>query len=678
MKKNNKLHIIAAFLFGIIALAPLAAQVSAADRIRAEEEFRRGVQAYYRGAFNDSILQFEKAFAYLPGEPLILDWLGKAYYRSGIEGTALQQWQYALDAGYENLLLRNRMEIVHERRSIRPDFHELSRFVEASQITAKNGEAELFLQPVSVVSLENGTFWVSAYGSNELIHFDVNGQILHRARGPLTGFDRPFDLVRLPDGKMLVSEMSADRISVLDSQGRYITSFGSKGRQNGEFIGPQYIAFDSSGNIFVTDYGNARIVVFDPEYKPLFTFGKKSGSFPGFTAPAGIAVKDDFVYVADSVTGALFMFDTAGNFIRTLVPAGTLRGSESVRLWNEALLVSMQNRVCMIDSQTGALTELARLGNAPIRITGTSGDANGNLILADYKGNTIQVISRMSELVGGLFVQIERVNADAFPQVTMEVRVEDRNRNPVVGLNASNFLVTEEQRPVSAMKLVSAAYNDDICDITILIDRSLQASSYINEIRTAIAEIAAAMNGRGNLRIVSAGALPVQEGSGPSSTGTWRIFTPKAAASASWAFDMGLRLAVNDLINASEKRAVIFLSAGTVSENSFSRYGLNELAAYMTNNGVLFSTVYLNSGAAVPEYDFLSKTTGGKSYYVYRSEGLEPVVRDILNAPNGSYIFSYTSLLPTDFGRAYLPLEVEAYLMNRSGRDETGYFAPLE
>ena len=47
----------------------------------AEQEFRRGVQAYYRGAFNDSILQFEKALSYLPEENVILDWLGKAYYR---------------------------------------------------------------------------------------------------------------------------------------------------------------------------------------------------------------------------------------------------------------------------------------------------------------------------------------------------------------------------------------------------------------------------------------------------------------------------------------------------------------------------------------------------------------------------------------------------------------------
>ncbi|NLC92010.1 MAG: tetratricopeptide repeat protein, partial [Treponema sp.] len=53
------------------------------DRIRnsdegfASEDFRRGVQSYYRGAFNEAIVQFEKALSYLPNDNLILDWLGK-------------------------------------------------------------------------------------------------------------------------------------------------------------------------------------------------------------------------------------------------------------------------------------------------------------------------------------------------------------------------------------------------------------------------------------------------------------------------------------------------------------------------------------------------------------------------------------------------------------------------
>ena len=77
----------------------------------AEEEFRRGVQSYYRGSFNESILEFEKALSYLPGEPLVLDWLGKAYYRAGIEGAALQQWNYAKEAGMEDFLFRIELKL---------------------------------------------------------------------------------------------------------------------------------------------------------------------------------------------------------------------------------------------------------------------------------------------------------------------------------------------------------------------------------------------------------------------------------------------------------------------------------------------------------------------------------------------------------------------------------------
>jgi hypothetical protein len=88
--------------------------------------------------------------------------------------------------------------------------------------------------------------------------------------------------------------------------------------------------------------------------------------------------------------------------------------------------------------------------------------------------------------------------------------------------------------------------------------------------------------------------------------------------------------------------------------------------------------VQLAPGAPAAEYAYLSHNTGGSSYYVYRNEGLSGLVSDVLDAPNGSYVLTYTSTLPTDFGRAYLPVEVEAWLMNRSGKDETGYFAPLE
>ena len=97
-----KKQIISFFTLILLAFCLYAQQTTAnaglyvsEDRIRtgeegfAAEEFRRGVQAFYKGAYNDSIVQFEKALAYMPDDNLILEWLGKAYYKAGMEGTAL-------------------------------------------------------------------------------------------------------------------------------------------------------------------------------------------------------------------------------------------------------------------------------------------------------------------------------------------------------------------------------------------------------------------------------------------------------------------------------------------------------------------------------------------------------------------------------------------------------------
>jgi len=142
--------------------------------------------------------------------------------------------------------------------------------------------------------------------------------------------------------------------------------------------------------------------------------------------------------------------------------------------------------------------------------------------------------------------------------------------------------------------------------------------------------------------------------------------------------DLALRLAAHDLINAEAKRAVVFLSAGRVTQNAFKKYGLSELTAYFNNNSIAFSPVLLTQGAVDPEIAYLEENTKGKSYYVFRQEGLAPVVDDLRNLPVGRYQLSYMSSLNTDMGRAFLPIEAETYLMNRSGRDESGYFVPLQ
>lgn len=687
MKKNKK--IVIAFVFSAFSFFSVFSQTSSAGlysgNVRTSEEgfaaqeFRRGVQSYYRGTFNDAVMQFEKALGYMPNDSLILEWLGKSYYHSGMEGTAVKSWSKAVQNGYGGLLLKNKIEIVQDRRTgaFRSDFN--ARYTEAGAFSGSHGEGMVFSGPVSVLPENDGTVWVLAYGSNELVKLNINGTVVSRVTGPMNGFDRPMDLIRLEDGTMLVTESAGNRLCVLDKKGKFIKYIGKKGRAVGNLVGPQYAAQDSRQNIYVSDYGNRRIAVFDRDGKGLFCFGAARDDFAGLKGPTGIAVAGENVYVADNIFGGIYEFDLAGNFQRVLVPEKTFQHPESIRVWNDYLVVCDSNRVFSVDSGSGSVFENISAGNAPARLTCAVPDVNGNVVVSDVISNEVYVMSKMQELVGGLFVQIEKVNASKFPEVFVDVRVENRYRSAVVGLGENNFYITEQKRPVNKLKYLGSSSYSQFSDITLLIDRSRRSSEFGEQINAAVREIAASMKNRGTLKIVSASKIPALEYSGkPSGALKFDVAALKNPVSDEIPLDLALRLAANDLVNAEHKRAVVIISAGKVSLNAFEKYSLSETAAFLNNNHISVASVILTQNACDEELDYIVSNTPGKEYYIFRPEGLSGIVGDLVDIPSGLYTFSYTSVLSTNFGEKYLPVEVEAYLLNRSGRDECGYFAPLQ
>lgn len=655
------------------------------DRIRtaeegfAAEEFRRGVLAYYKGAFNDSIVAFEKALSYLPDDNLILEWLGKAYYKAGMEGSALNYWQIASENGYGGLLLGNKVEVVRERRITGESKDKQMKLSEAGSFAGIVNDNFIFSGPVSVLPNNDGTLWITAYNSNDLLLMNINGRVIQRVTGPLNGFDRPLDVIRLSDGNLLLSESAGDRLALLKSNGSFIKYIGSKGRGIGNMVGPQYIATDSLDRIYVTDYGNRRVDVFDKDGTGLYYFGGKQSGFDGLKGPTGIAIIDDTVYVADEDKGCIYEFDRSGNYIRELVEEKTFKKPESIKLWQGSLIVCDKNRILSVDTDTGAVFEYARTGNAPSRVTAAAVDINNNILATDFTSNEVYIMSKTQELVGGLFVQIEQVDASKFPNVVVEVKVENRHRQPVVGLQEENFYFTENKRPVSNLKYIGCVSHNDFSDITLVIDRSYSSDAYKNEIETAVNEIAASMNGRGTLRVISAGAIPYLEYVGkPDKLGDFNLDALKSKPSEDTSLDLAFRLAANDLIGAAKKRSIVFISDGKVSYTAFEKYNLAELCAYMNNNTIGFSMVQVSQQSVDTEFDYMINNTSGDLYYVFRPEGLSQVVKQSIELPQGTYQLSFTSAQTTNFGEKFLPLETEVYLMNRSGRDESGYFAPLQ
>ena len=477
------------------------------EALNAAQEFRLGVQAFNRFAYNESILSFERSLSFRPGEALILDWLGRAYYRSGFEDTALRQWRsslaiYGRSSG-AGMLLATRIETVENRRYLLPVANDGVRYVESGRFAGSINDVVLYRQPTSVLTNNDGSIWVVAYGSNEIIRIDVNGLIRDRKRGPLNGFDRPYDLTRGSDGRMYLSEYRGGRISVLDSNGNWLSYIGSKGLGPGQFVGPQHLTIDEDGYLYVVDYGNRRLSKFDPDGVFILSFGLKSAAFPGLLSPTGIAVLNSRIYVAENIAKTIYMFDPNGNYLGRLAVEG-LTGPESLRLLaDNTLLAADGNRILQIDPHSAVMRELGLAGGNRLRVTCADMDRNSSLVVANFAASEVTVMTRFDDMASGFFVQIRNVSVQNFPRVTVELTVEDRLRRPILGLNNNNFLLTERGVPVSNQTLVQTGFGYQGADFSLIVERSNATVSLRDDLAAASRDINRAVREMNNAKIVS-------------------------------------------------------------------------------------------------------------------------------------------------------------------------------
>jgi len=655
---------------------------SGASALSAAEEFRIGVHAFNRFAYNEAILSFERALSFRPGEPLILDWLGKAYYRSGFEETALRQWRSALDQYGRNtgvgMLLNARIETVANRRFLMPIADDGVRYVGSGRYPGRFEEVLLYRQPTSVLANSDGSTWIIAYGSNEIVRVDVNGIVKDRERGPLNGFDRPYDMVRGLDGRMYVSEFRGSRVSILNKEGKWLAYIGSRGLGAGQFVGPQHLTIDEDGYLYVVDYGNRRISKFDPDGAFILSFGLRSAVFPGMLSPTGIAAGNGKLYISDSAAKVIYIFDPNGNYLGRLA-VENLIGPESIRfLSDQTLLVADGNRILQIEPDSAIVRVLGLAGNDRARITGADMDRNGNIVAANFTAGEVTVMTRFDDLASGLFVQIRNMHTERFPKVTVELTVEDRLRRPIQGLDWNNFLLTEDGRPVADQELINQGFYHKGADISLLVERSDSTLNMRDDFTAAARDINRAIQEMGNSKIVSVISASAQPRREQHANSLENAVRGSGDYTQRWRFDLGLRLAATDLLSASPKRSVVYIGSGNLGDMAFEQYSLSEMACYLANNGIVFNAIIIGSGQVTAGIEYLCRETGGKAMHLYRPRGIGELIKSVAETPSGLYSFTYTSKLPTDFGRAWLPVEVEVYLMERSGRDNTGYFPPLE
>ncbi len=108
---------------------------------------------------------------------------------------------------------------------------------------------------------------------------------------------------------------------------QYINQWGTKGSDPGQFLYPNSIAVDSSGNVYVSDNGNSRIQKFDSNGNLLTKWDLISSEEGHIVRPAGIAIdQNNNIYVKDYYTNSIIKFDSNGNLLTKWGSFGSANG----------------------------------------------------------------------------------------------------------------------------------------------------------------------------------------------------------------------------------------------------------------------------------------------------------------------------------------------------------------
>jgi DNA-binding beta-propeller fold protein YncE len=168
--------------------------------------------------------------------------------------------------------------------------------------------------------------WVTDNMNHTVLKLNPEGKVLltlgerNRPGDDERHFNRPTDVAFAKNGDFYVSDgYGNSRVVKFDRDGKFLLSWGRKGKADGEFDLPHAVRVDSKGNVYVADRENDRIQVFDPNGK----FLRKMGG----VAPFGLFItREDTLFVADGRANRVVKMTAEGKLLASFGEKGTAPG----------------------------------------------------------------------------------------------------------------------------------------------------------------------------------------------------------------------------------------------------------------------------------------------------------------------------------------------------------------
>ncbi len=189
---------------------------------------------------------------------------------------------------------------------------------------SNNGGAALFNAPVASLSCPASGYKYSNQWGN---YGTGNSQ-----------FAAPGYVAVNSSGEVYIFDSSNNRVQKFDSNGQYILQWGTQGTGNGQFQAPGFligdlkggIAVDSTGNVYVVDTGNNRVQKFNSQGGYVTQWGTLGTGNGQFSGPGGIAVDSTGnVYVVDRFNNRIQKFTSSGSYVSQFSTGSSAQGQFS-------------------------------------------------------------------------------------------------------------------------------------------------------------------------------------------------------------------------------------------------------------------------------------------------------------------------------------------------------------
>lgn len=140
----------------------------------------------------------------------------------------------------------------------------------------------------------------------------------------IKGLSTPYGIAFNSRGEMVVSEMVGHRVSICDRNGHRVSSFGSRGDSKNQMKYPRGLAIDDHDHIYVSS--EHKLQKFKSNGELIKCIGQRGRKEGEFNDPHGLTLHNNLLYVCDCDNHRIQVLDLDFNFIKCIGSRGHGRG----------------------------------------------------------------------------------------------------------------------------------------------------------------------------------------------------------------------------------------------------------------------------------------------------------------------------------------------------------------